>query len=440
MSNTQHDSFGSASTSSIEAMAGINDFAEGFVSYQARAVNVLETANTYPGSALANIYAGMLWMFLERPEAPEKSIPYALRAEHCGGLNRREQGLLSLLQAWQLHDYQRVRLVAQQLCEEFPTDLPTLKVAQYHAFNAGDASLMLKMALAGESANAHLAAMHSMIAFGYEQSHLIDEAEQAAQKALTIDSSEPWAHHALAHVHLTRGSAREGLQILSDSAPSWDGLNSFMFTHNWWHVALFELVQGDVSRALTIYDERCWGVEPDYSQDQIGAISLLARLEMANVDVGNRWQTLLPYLETRHNDVVQPFLTLQYLYGLARADSVLADDLLTLVRQQAESPWVAQDQVLWTEVGIPAANGLLAHARGDYEWASQVLSSVRSQMWRVGGSHAQRDLFEQLLLDARLKSGQWALARKTLEHRRQWEADSPILQARLRHVYRQLNQ
>lgn len=432
------DSFGSSTTSPVSALDGINDFAEGFVAYQPRSTNVLATADAHPDSALANIYAGILWMFLERPEAPVKSKPYSDRAEKISDLNRREQGMLAMLKAWQQHDYSRVLIIGEALTTEFPHDLPLLKIMQYHAFNAADASMMLRMALVGESANADRAPVYSMIAFGHEQLNNINEAERAAMQALEIDSNEPWAHHALAHVHLTRGTIKQGLSFLSDSSPSWTGLNSFMFTHNWWHVALFDIANGDLSTALDIYDQRCWGVQPDYSQDQIGAVSLLARLEMAGVDVGDRWQQLRSFLEARASDVIQPFLTLQYLYGLARSQSGAADDLLALIQSQANEPVVLRDRVLWQTVGIPAACAVMAHARGDYDVAAEKLASVRSLIWKVGGSHAQRDLFEQILLDARLRSGQWDAARKTLEQRRQWEPESPILEKRLQQVYQQL--
>jgi len=436
---TTTDSFGSPTTSPLAAMQGINDFAEGFVAYETRAVNVLSTADDNPDSALANIYAGMLWMFLERPEAPEKSLPYSQRSEQLGELNHREQGLLALLKAWQRHDYPRVLSIAEALCQVYPQDLPLLKIAQYHAFNAGNASLMLKMALAAESANRDRAPVYSMIAFGHEQSNQINEAESAACRALALNQDEPWAHHALAHVHLSRGTTREGLQILTNSADSWTGLNSFMFTHNWWHVALFDIAHGDVQSALRIYDERCWGVQPEYSQDQIGAVSLLARLEIAGVDLIDRWQALRPFLEQRDDDVVQPFLTLQYLYGLAKAGSPRADNLMALIGCQAERPVVTSDKALWCEVGIPVARAIVAHARGDHEEAAKVLGPIRSHIWRVGGSHAQRDLFEQILLDARLKAGHWEPARKMLEQRRRWEPESPLLYEQLNNVYRQIN-
>ena len=81
MSSHNADSFGSLTTSPLAAMQGINDFCEGFVSYQPRAVNVLQAADENEDSALANIYAGILWMFLERPEAPVNSKPYSERAQ-----------------------------------------------------------------------------------------------------------------------------------------------------------------------------------------------------------------------------------------------------------------------------------------------------------------------------------------------------------------------
>ena len=432
------DSFGSTTTSPAGALAGINDFCEGFVSYQPRSANVLQAADDYPDSALANIYAGILYMFLERPEAPDKSIPYSERARKLAGLNTREQGLLAMLEAWQQHNYPQVRAIADELTSSFPQDLPLLKIAQYHAFNAADAEHMLHLATKGLKINAHHAPVHSMLAFAHEQLNNLDCAERAAHDALHLYADEPWAHHALAHIHLGRGTVDEGLKILSDSAPSWQGLNSFMFTHNWWHVALFDIARGDVTTALKIYDDRCWGVEPEYSQDQIGAVSLLARLEMAGADVGDRWQRLQPYLQSRHDDVIQPFLTLQYLYGLARCGAMQADSLLTLIRAQGEAPQVVSDATLWQEVGIPLAEAIVSYVAGDYDAAVTYLAPIRGQVYRIGGSHAQRDVFEQLLLDARLRAGHWAAARKTLVRRQQWEPDNPQINQRLLEIQRHI--
>ena len=60
-------------------------------------------------------------------------------------------------------------------------------------------------------------------------------------------------------------------------------------THNGWHLALYLIDRGDTAQALALWDERIWGVGQEYSQDQIGAVALLARRELRGVDVGARW-------------------------------------------------------------------------------------------------------------------------------------------------------
>ena len=124
---------------------------------------------------------------------------------------------------------------------------------------------------------------------------------------------------------LTQGRIEEGHAFMEDVSATWTGLNSFMVTHNWWHQALFALEMERHEEVLDLYDQQVWGVAKDYSQDQINAISLLARLELAGVDVGNRWQDLGNYLASRVQDQVLPFLDMQYLYGLARAQRAEAD-------------------------------------------------------------------------------------------------------------------
>ena len=434
----RHDAHGVPTTSPAAALAGIDDFVTGFVGYHPRAVNVLQTAESHPDSALANILAGFLWMFLERPEAPGKAEPWRARAAACTGLNARERGLLALLEAWQARDARRALAIAEDVLRKHPADLATLKLGQYHAFNLADAPAMLRLALGSRRAASERAPWHAMLAFGHEQCHHLDAAERAAEAALAIDAAEPWAHHALSHVYLSSGRIDEGRRFLVERAPTWTGLNSFMYTHNWWHLALFEIAAGEPDVALASFDARVWGVQPDCSQDQINAVSLLSRLECAGVDVGDRWQILAPHLETRADDVVQPFVTLHWVHGLGRAGSPKADDLLALIERQADEPEVPDDGALWRDVGIPAARGLLAHARGEPDAALAALEPVRSRLWMTGGSHAQRDLFEQILLDAALQAGRWTMAQPLLELRRRTEPEHPLVTVGLAAVHERL--
>ena len=280
-----HDAYGApTTTTAAAALAGIDDFVTGFVGYHPRSANVLAAAEAHPDSALANILAGFLWMFLERPEAPAKAEPFRQRAAACTGLNARERGLLALLEAWQGRDARRALAIAKDILAEHPEDLATLKLGQYHAFNLADAPAMLSLALGCRDALARRpkaggraseradggagraetdgrvpAPLLSMLAFGHEQCHHLEAAERAAFAALDADPAEPWAHHALSHTFLSRGAIDEGRRFLAERAHTWTGLNSFMFTHNWWHLALFEIAAGEGEAALATFDARVSG-------------------------------------------------------------------------------------------------------------------------------------------------------------------------------------
>src|SRR5437879_6093319 len=64
---------------------------------------------------------------------------------------------------------------------------------------------------------------------------------------------------------------------------------------------------------------------------------------------------------------------------------------------------------------VPAlVEALAAFARGDYENAVQRLEPVADQVVRVGGSNAQREVFEDTLLQAYLRAGRYAQAESLL--------------------------
>jgi len=273
-----------------------------------------------------------------------------------------------------------------------------------------------------------------MLAFAYEQCHLLAEAEAAAREALRLQPREPWAQHALAHVMLTQGRIDEGARFLEGAAETWTDLNSFMLTHLWWHLALFYLSQGRTAEALRLYDRQVWGVDRSYSQDQIGAVSLLARLELDGVEVGPRWAELAPFLAARAQDVTQPFLAVQYLYGLARAGRPEADALLAAIRDRAQTaPSFARQA--WAEAAQPLAEGLLAHARGDHATTLAGLTPVLPRLVSIGGSHAQRDLFELIRIDALVRTGDWMAAQQVLELRRPGDPHGVPVNLALARVY-----
>lgn len=411
------------SRASDKTLQGIDDFVTGFLGYEKKAANIIGTADGEPDAVLANVYAGFTWMFLEANGAKEAASAYLKRAQAAeAGANERERMLLAQLEAWIADDVPRVQAIGDEIVARYPRDLASVKLHQYFSFNRGDAKNMLRIAQAALRHIADNPHIHGMLAFGYEQMHELETAEREARLALTLKTKEPWAQHALAHVMLGMGRVAEGVEFLAEAQKTWVDLNSFMYTHNWWHKALFHISQGDEQAVFDAYDRHVWGVEPDYSQDQVNAISLLARMEVAGMDVGGRWEDVASHMRGRARDTIQPFLTLQYLYGLARAERAEADELMRAVEEKAATS-TAFDRVVWQEVALPGARGVLAHARRDYSAAAKWLGVANPRMIEIGGSHAQRDLFGQLLLDAHLKLGNWAIAKQMLEMRRTWDPD-----------------
>ncbi len=426
------------SPGSAATLAAIDGFIGGFLGYDPRILEVLAAADGAPGHCLANAYAGWLWMFAESPAGPVNAVRYLARARAAeAGAEPREKLVVALLARWIGADVDGATALADQILEQWPRDLAALKLHQYLNFNRGNCPEMLRVALAALPAAGDVAHLHGMLAFAYEQCHLLPQAESAARQALALCPTEPWAQHALAHVMITQGRILEGIGFLEAASGDWDGLTSFMYTHNWWHLAVFYLSEGRFVDALAIHDRHVWARDRNYSQDQVGAVSLLARLELAGQPVGDRWQQLASYLATRHADVVEPFLTLQYLYGLARADRPEADALLAAVKRRADEAPAAVRGV-WADVALPAAVGLVAHARGEHAACRAQLGPALGRMLEIGGSHAQRDLFQQIYLDSLVRSGARVAAQQLLEERRRAEPDGVAINRTLAGLYAEL--
>lgn len=405
------------------SLPALNDFVEGFISCEARVVNVLQLAQQ-DGSPIIQACCAALHMFAESREGPRNAAPFITRALRAvGEASPREQRFVAAVAAWVEGDIAQAIALHEEQARLFPRDLVSIKLGQYHLFNLGQGAGMLRLALAALPHAADVPYLHGMAAFAWEQCHLLPQAEAAARRALAMCAREPWAQHALAHVMLTQGRLEEGRSFMQAASPGWTGLNSFMVTHNWWHLALFALELGDNDAALALYDSQVWGVAKDYSQDQIGAVSLLARLELAGMDVGDRWQDVADHLGVRVHDHVLPFLDLQYLYGLARAGRPEATTLMGSLEAHCmglepaasalADPVVVDD--VWIKVALPAGHGLIAHAQGRHAQAVEDLGAALPALLEIGGSHAQRDLFAQIHLDALMRSGNWSAAQQIVQ-------------------------
>ncbi|HEC08862.1 MAG TPA: tetratricopeptide repeat protein [Acidimicrobiales bacterium] len=393
-------------TDSPATMAAIDAFGESFLGYGLDAPRILDGVEADPGCVMARSLAAALHLFDESPGSRRlASDQLAAARPHLDSATPRERLTHEGVEAWARCRYDAAMAAHEEIAARWPRDLVSVKFGQYHAFNRGDTGRMLQMIESVIDHNDDRAYAHGMYAFALEQTRQMAMAEREGRLATSMQRREPWAHHAVAHCLDSGGRLQEGVEWMHSLSDTWADCNSFMYTHNWWHTAVFHLDRDEPEIALQIYDRHVWPVLPTYSQDQIGAVALLARLEVRDVDVGDRWEEVAGYLDSRTGDHVEPFLDLHYLYGLARAGHLEeARLLLSNIEDHAGTcdPFVRE---AWAEVAVPAARALLAHATGQWRTSLEGLTTVLPRLQSIGGSHAQRDLFGLLHWDAARRAG-----------------------------------
>jgi tetratricopeptide (TPR) repeat protein len=321
------------------------------------------------------------------------------------GASPREFAWLGAIEFWVAGDTDRSLQQFRRIVAEWPRDLLAGKLAQLLAFNRGEAETLLEVGEKLLAANPDNRFVWGMYAFGLEECNRLDEAEAAARKGLALDRNDPWAHHAIAHCLEARGRMLEGVAFLNSVSDTWSDCNSFMQTHNWWHLALFLIDLDRTDEALALHDERVWGVWKEFCEDQANAVSLLARLELRGVDVGRRWADLATYLKPRLHEHLSAFHDVHYLYGLARAGerSAVIEMLASLEdRAGRAKPF---ERELWADCVVPLAHGLAAHAAGDMPAAARLMGQATPYLRSLGGSIAQRALFTAIHLDALSRAG-----------------------------------
>ncbi|HEY1229769.1 MAG TPA: tetratricopeptide repeat protein, partial [Ramlibacter sp.] len=90
------------------------------------------------------------------------------------------------------------------------------------------------------------------------------------------------------------------------------------------------------------------------------------------------------------------------------------------------------------DVCVPASRGLLAWARGEHATAVRELGQALPRLLETGGSHAQRDLFAQVHLDAMVRSDHLQGAQNLLQPQLRAQPESRRLRKQAAGLYRAL--
>jgi tetratricopeptide (TPR) repeat protein len=386
-------------------------------------VGVLKSALARdPGFALGGVAIAALTMIGGfRGDHPEVMGALRVAEAGIGRSSRREQNHLAAAKAWARGEFSRAILGWERILADHPTDALALRLVQDAYFFLGRSAAIRDCAArvlpAWGRDNPLAGFVIGLYAFGLEETGDLKRAEGFGREALVRNPRDAWATHALAHVMETANRHEEGVAFLKSTRGDWAHAH-FMAHHNGWHLALFLIEQGRFDEVLADYDRyTAPKLADDATLDRIDASSLLWRLELAGVDVGDRWAPVASTWMAHVNDHLLAFNDLHCAFSAARSPD---PDHVTRLRHsldEYERTGSGDNRQVTSEIGRPLIDGVLAFAVGDYGRAVESILPVRDGWARIGGSHAQRDVIKLTLIAAAERSGQRSLARALLAER-----------------------
>lgn len=421
----QKDIFGQdTSLRSVDALTIWNDTQMAFLAHGASTPEHLGKALTAePDFALGQAVKGIFYMLLGRRElipTAQEALKAAETAALQGQISARERCFVDALKAYLAGELSTAVAHLETALRANPEDTLAMKLSHAIRFVLGD-SLGMRRSIErvmGAYGPDHIGRGYLMgcHAFALEETGDYQKAETVARMGLAISPDDAWGLHAVAHVYDMTADAAGGIEWLTGREEAWGHCNNFRY-HVWWHKALMHLDQGQHDTVLDLYDREIRQDKTDDYRDISNATSLLSRLELDGVNVGDRWEELADLSMNRTEDGCLIFADLHYMLALIGGDR--KDAIRTLMgrmHRDAKVGHVEMDKLM-DNPGLAAAAGLEAFGEADFKTAFLNLARARHTMQKAGGSHAQRDVFERLTIDAGIRAGFLDEAERILDER-----------------------
>jgi tetratricopeptide (TPR) repeat protein len=399
------------SLTSNDALTSWNGVILGVLSHgQTTGDHLTKLIELAPDFALGHAMKGLACLMLGRREmivhahAANKEVDRALA---LGGATKREQLWCAALKDWLQGRPSASVERMEQAMRLNPADTMSMKLSHGIRFMLGDHHGMLSSIenvidahdpshnLYGYALGCH--------AFALEEKGDYKQAESVGLRGLAFAPDDAWGLHAVAHVYDMTNLTSHGIALIDNNTNAWNHCNNFRF-HVWWHKALLHLDLGDHDMALELYDTKIRDEKTDDFRDFSNASSLLMRLEIEGIDVGDRWVELADLAEARTDDGCLTFADMHYMLALigdTRPDAAARMNA-RVITSGCEDGDMGQ---IMTSPGIATSQGLAAFGEADYAAAFVHLKTAQPNFQAMGGSHAQRDIFERLTIEAGLRSG-----------------------------------
>jgi tetratricopeptide (TPR) repeat protein len=411
-------------TQSDTAAAAFDHAIDGYLAYRADMMARMEALLAAdPDFGLAHCLKGYLFMMGYRADALGAASAALADARRCPG-TAREIAHTEALAHWIEGDPNAAVAVWDQILADHPHDVLAFRLAHFANFWAGRPEAMLASVLAVErywsDALPGYTSMLGCRCFAHEEAGYYVEAEHAGREAIRRDPTDLWAAHGVAHLLEMTGRRLEGIAWVEGLQSRWDGTNNLKH-HLWWHQAMYHLELGDFDRVLGLYDagfrdlaSPLTTMVPDLYIDVQNAASMLFRLGRHGVDVGDRWTEIADKAGSRIGDCQSAFTLPHWMMALAATGrDTAAKAMLAAMRDFAAGPQPIARLV--EEIALPVTAAVLANGQGRHAEALRLMRPVIGEMYRMGGSHAQQDVLEQVFMDSALKAGSEPDKRMMLE-------------------------
>ena len=385
---------------------------------------LVELLEAFPEFPLAHVLVGYSLMTEGTLDARPKAQARLRRAEALPA-NRRERLHQEALRAWLDEDVAARAAAWERILLEWPHDLLAFRQYTGTLFWVGDKRYQAEV-VAGQASHwssqipgyGHFLSAKS---FAMEEVGNYEVAERAAREALSIQEQGLWALHGLAHVLEMQGRTDEGIELLEDAARFLNNYNLFR-GHLWWHLSLFKLTRGCFDQVLELFDSEIYPKESTFYLDIQNGVSLLARMEFQGVNVGpERWERLAQASLASATQCTLWFTAMHHVIALVRSGRESAANA-TLGYLESASKDCSQAAIAY-ELSRAAA-ALYHHKPGQ---ALERMLDLRQRHGELGASHAQQDLYDQIMVVAAQRLADLPRVRQLLKARlstRVWDASS----------------
>ena len=174
------------------------------------------------------------------------------------------------------------------------------------------------------------------------------------------------------------------------------------------------LSRGDYERAMRLSRSVFERAPSSIPGDLHDSISLLWRFQLCGIDVSDRWKPFTDIARERITRLGLLFHVVHVAMALAGGGNwPAAERQVAILRERAPKDRTG----LISAVALPLVVGVGAFGAGDYRRAIDLIEPVRGRFVDLGGSRAQRDVFEDTLLEACFRAGDMARAERLLAER-----------------------